>query len=268
MPPLKRIDSPKNPHLKSLVKLRERRMREREGCYLIEGTREVSRALAGGEVLLEVAYCPEHLREEDAALLEDARLDPVSKLELSPAAFEKLSYRENPGGVIATARVQERRLEQLSLPGNPLVLVIDGLEKPGNVGALLRTADGVGVDAVLISGTGVDMYNPNVIRASMGSLFALPVLAAEADRLRTWLEDQQIKLIAASPHAPHSYWEADYLGPSAIILGAEDRGLDKGWLSAAKTQVAIPMRGLADSLNVATAGALLCYEARRQRRRG
>ena len=142
----------------------------------------------------------------------------------------------------------------------------DGLEKPGNLGALLRTADGAGLDAVFLTGEGTDLTNPNVIRASMGSVFSRPVRTAGAPALLEWLTARGFKLVAATPGADTSFWDADYQGATAILLGTEHEGLSPAWLEAASTRVAIPMRGLADSLNVATAGALLVYEALRQRR--
>jgi RNA methyltransferase, TrmH family len=257
-----RLESPQNPRVKALAKLKERRAREREGRFLIEGARELRRALEGGVPLLEVYICPELLNAEGKEVLEHIHLEPV---ELSEAAFKRVSLRENPDGLLATAEVQERGLAALDLPDDALVLVLDGLEKPGNLGALLRTADGVGAAAVFVTGSGADLYNPNVIRASMGSLFTLPVLRLESKRLIAWLNEQGYRIIAASPGAKTRYWQEDYRGPTAIILGAEHAGLSPLWQEAARAQVSIPMRGLADSLNVATAGVLLLYEALRQR---
>jgi TrmH family RNA methyltransferase len=148
------------------------------------------------------------------------------------------------------------------------VLIIDGLEKPGNIGALLRTADAARLDAVFLTGQGTDPYNPNVIRSSVGSVFSRPVLVVEAEHLLKWLEPQGFTLLAASPDTNHSYWDASYQDASAIILGTEHEGLSPFWKHHATLQVTIPMYGTADSLNVATAGALLIYEALRQRHRG
>jgi TrmH family RNA methyltransferase len=256
------LDSPQNPRVKALVKLKERRAREREGRFLIEGTREISRALKAGISLHEIYFCPAFLSPEGKDVLGQASLEPV---EMSEAAFRKVSYRENPDGLLAVAPLVERQLASLKLPENALVLVVDGLEKPGNLGALLRTADGAGLDAVVATGKGTDLNNPNVIRASMGSVFSRPVLEVEAAELIGWLKRHRYRTVAASPHATRSYWQEDYRGPTALVLGAEHEGLSPLWEGAAQGRVAIPMRGLADSLNVATAGALLIYEALRQR---
>ncbi len=259
-----RIESPKNAQVKALVKLRERRTREREGRYLIEGAREVSRALSA-EVELERLYiCEDFLNAEGEEVL--ARAAEIEQIHLSDIAFKKVSYRDAPDGLLAVAPLHETSLDTLKVEPNALFLVVVGLEKPGNLGALLRTADGVDVDAVFVTGAGTDLYNPNVIRASMGSVFSRPVLNVETEPLLTWLRENHINIVATTPHTEVSYWNADYTSAVAIVLGAEHEGLSDDWLEAAQNRVSIPMRGLADSLNVGTAGALLLYEAVRQRR--
>ena len=259
-----RIESPKNPQVKALVKLRERRTREREGRYLIEGAKEVSRALSAGIVLEGLYVCEDFLNAEGEEVLARAQDTPCT--DLSSVAFQKVSYRDSPDGLLAVAPIRKTSLASLEVKPDALFLVVVGLEKPGNLGALLRTADGVGVDAVFVTGAGTDLYNPNVIRASMGSVFSRPVLNTQTETLLVWLQEHHVNVVAATPHTKLSYWDADYTGTVAIILGAEHEGLSKTWLEAAQSRVVIPMRGLADSLNVATAGALLLYEAARQRR--
>lgn len=258
----KRIESPKNPTLKALATLKERRARDKEQRYLIEGMREVSRALQAGEDIEMLLMVPELLKAEGPALAEHQDVDI---LELSKEAFSKLSLRQNPDGMMAVAKMKPKPLASLQLSDHALVLIIEGLEKPGNIGALLRTADAVNVEAVFITGGGTDLYNPNVIRASMGSIFTRPVLAVETNELLTYLQDRMFNIVAATPHAQHLYWHEDLSRATAIVLGTEHEGLSQAWLEAATTQVKIPMYGLADSLNVATAGALLMYEALRQR---
>ena len=262
---MKEITSPSNPEIKTLLGLRERRERERQGRFIIEGTRELATALAAGVKLMRLYRCPALLRPEAAALLE-AVPPEVVQVTVAPAVFAKLSYRDNPDGLLAVAERSASELSALRLPYNALVLVLDGLEKPGNLGALLRTADGAGLDAVLLSGSGTDLENPNVIRASLGTVFSRPVLEHDGAALRTWLRQEGFSLIAATPQASAAYWDVDYRGRAAMVLGAEHSGLSPEWLAAADKQVTIPMQGLADSLNVATAGALLIYEALRQRR--
>lgn len=259
---MKRITSTANAAVRQLVKLKDRRGRKQQGRFLIEGQREVARAVAAGVGLEALYYCPEFLSEGP----DDALLALAPSTELAAPVYKQLSYRENPDGLLAVAHTPQRELATCRLPENALILVLVGTEKPGNLGALLRTADGTGVDAVVVCGFGTDLENPNVIRASMGSLFSVPIFtAAEAEAI-AWLQKNEVAAFAATPHTPKLYWDADFRQASAIILGPEHEGLAEVWLRAATAQVKIPMRGLADSLNVATAGALLLYEALRQRR--
>ncbi len=261
----RRIDSPSNDDVKTLVRLKQRRIRDRTQLFLIEGRREIERALAGGVYVQQLYLCPDYLRPDAMALI-DAQNPNTEIVELSKVAFEKVSYRGTPDGFLAVAATRQQSLADLSLSEAPLLLVIDGLEKPGNVGALLRTADGADLDAVILTGAGTDLYNPNVIRASMGSVFSRPVIAAAATETVTLLRDRGITVVTTSPSAEQLYWDIDYRLGVALVLGAEHEGLASDWFEGADERVAIPMHGLADSLNVATSGALLVYEALRQRR--
>lgn len=262
----KRVDSPKNPLIKQLLRLRERRERERSGKFLIEGVREVERALAAGIPIEQVLLAPELARPEALALAATAERDALPVSELAAAAFARLSIRENPDGLMALAPTWRTDLGELELPDEPLLLVVDGVEKPGNLGALLRTADAVDADAVFVTGPGTDPFNPNVIRASMGSIFSRPLVTTTSEELRQFLGEHGVRVVATSPGAEKPFWDADLKGPLALILGAEHEGLGSSWLGSAHARVHIPMAGMADSLNVATAGALLLYEALRQRR--
>jgi RNA methyltransferase, TrmH family len=259
----KRIDSPKNPTLKTLAELKDRKAREQQQRFLIEGVREVSRALQAGEAIETLLFIPELLNFEAKKIIDDPRI--MERLELSAEAFAKLSLRQNPDGMMAVARIRHRKLTELSLANKALVLIIEGLEKPGNLGALLRTADGANLDAVFITGQGTDLHNPNVIRASMGSVFSRAVITINTQELISYLTSNNFKIVAATPNTTVPYWNEDFTGATAIVLGTEHEGLSKIWLESATSQVMIPMNGLADSLNVATAGALLMYEALRQR---
>ncbi len=261
---MKRISSAQNPEVRAAAKLKSRRIREREARFLIEGAREVTRALEAGFRLETLYFCPAFLGSEGQSVLELAQTCGVSVTELSGAAFKVLSYREHPDGIIAVAERHEKRLTDLILPDDALVVVVEGLEKPGNLGALLRTADGVGAHALFTTGYGTDLENPNVVRSSMGSVFSVPALAVKSAELLAWLGREQFSLVAATPHADTLYWDADFAGRTAAVLGAEHSGLSPEWLAAGEA-VKIPMQGQADSLNVATAGALLLYEALRQR---
>lgn len=270
MPHAHRIESARNPLVKEVAKLKQRRERERTGLMLVEGAREVRSALVAKLAVQRLLLCPDLQADGGAeadALRRIAEQRGAEIVLLSTQAFTRVSLRQGPDGVAAVAASPGRGLAELALPAEPLVLVLDGLEKPGNVGALLRTADAVGVDAVVFTGAGTDVTNPNVIRASMGSAFVVPVAVAASDDVLAWLHLHALRIVAASPGADEAHWDADYRGAIAVVLGAEHAGLPQSWLTAAHRRVFIPMQGqAADSLNVAVAGAVLLYEAARQRR--
>lgn len=269
------ISSRQNPRIQRLVRLRERTVREREGVFLLEGIREIERAVAGGFSLLEFYFCPERLRSRIAAeLAEKLRADivPENVFEVAAGAFEKISYRDKPEGLLAVAAM--RRLELDDLPSAsagtpPLYLVAESVEKPGNLGALLRTADSAGCTALICCGAGTDVYNPNAIRASQGTLFTIPFAVAPAEKVREWLRAQGVRIFATTPDAKKIYWDCDFRVPAAILLGTEATGLSPFWLDAPDGEsvvpVAIPQCGAADSLNVSTAAAICLFEAVRQR---
>ena len=261
---MKRISSAQNPEIRARAKLKTRRSRDREARFLVEGAREVTRALEAGVRLETLYFCPDFLGEEGQDVLERGQTQ-INLTELSEAAFKVLSYREHPDGIMAVAERQKKKLDDLTLPTDALVIVVEGLEKPGNLGALLRTADGVGAHALFATGQGTDLENPNVVRSSMGSVFSIPALAVKRAELLDWLERKKFSLVATTPNTDTLYWDARLTGRTAIVLGAEHSGLSAEWLVAGQP-VRIPMQGQADSLNVATAGALLLYEALRQRR--
>ncbi len=263
---MRHVDSPRNAEIKALLKLKDRRHRDREGLFLIEGRREVTRAVQANVRLRTLYVCPALPAPAGMKqLISELGLVGTETVELSEAAFTRLSMRENPDGVLALAETWALEPGDIDLPPAPLLLVVDGLEKPGNLGALLRTADSAGADAVFVTGGGTDLFNPNVVRASMGSLFARPVAMVEQDKLLEWLKRRGFRLFATSPAAHLSYWEADLTGGCAILLGTEHEGLGMSWIEGADELLMVPMHGMADSLNVATTGALLLYEALRQR---
>lgn len=255
------ITSLQNPQVKRLVRLRNRRERERDGVMLIEGARELMRAESAGVRVDELFVCPELFSPEAYDLFPDLS----GATPLSRAAFEKVSGRENPDGVLGVAPLPAPRLPQ---PGSDaLVVVLHGLEKPGNVGAILRTADAAGAAGVLVLGRGADPYGPNVIRASQGSVFSVPTAVLDEAQALAWLAEQGFRTVACTPDAPADYWDTPLTGRVALLLGAEHAGLPAEWRTAHQS-VRVPMHGQADSLNVATAAALVLYEALRQRRGG
>jgi len=264
---MRQITSAANPRLKSAVRLRGRRDRDREGLTLIDGVRETLRAMQGGAVIREAFVAPDHCTDQEClALLELLREKSVQAWEVGREAFEKLAYGDRVDGVVAVAETPRRRLEDLILPPEPLIAVVEGVEKPGNLGAILRTADGAGVNAVIVAEPATDLFNPNIIRASLGAVFAVPVSVASSGEVLAWLSDRGIAIIAARVDGSVDYTDADYSGAVAIALGSEARGLSDAWGELARASVRVPMRGVADSLNVSATAAVLFYEALRQRR--
>ena len=262
-----RLTSLQNPRVKEVIRLRDRRHRDQSGLFLIEGFREIQRALQNGIHPLTLFTCPPlFLGSNEPALIERCRAAGAQILECTEPVFCKMAYRDRPEGLLAVARQFHRRLEELPLPSNPLLLAVEGVEKPGNLGTLIRSADAAGADAVLVADPRTDLFNPNVVRASTGILFALPVVVTDSATLLSWLRRQKIALLAASPHATLDMYDADLTRPVAIAVGAEQYGLSELWMREADRTVRIPMRGQADSLNVAQAATLLLYEALRQRR--
>jgi RNA methyltransferase, TrmH family len=266
MPAPVSITSPTNPRVKELVRLRDRRARDAAGVAVVEGAREVGRAIAAGWRVRLVATCEALASPEARAALPALEGLRAERLALSRPAFEKVSLRQHPDGVLALIEPPPRTLEGLRWAPDGLYLVADGLEKPGNLGALLRSADAAAVDAVFVTGAGTDLLNPQVIRASMGSVFARPTLAVDAAELRAALRGRGVRIVTTSPQGDVELWDADLRGALALVLGTEHAGLGEGWADAATARVRVPMAGMADSLNVATTGALLLFEARRQRR--
>jgi RNA methyltransferase, TrmH family len=261
---MEQIISPSNPRIKALAKLLERKEREQTGLFLIEGVREVRRGLEAGLDFREVFFA-QNLNDDALELIEFlASLDPIALTQLSDPLLRKLSSRENPANVIGVARIPQRPLFNFVPPSNALVLVLVGLEKPGNLGAILRSADAAGADTVLVVG-GVDLYNSQVIRNSTGVVFSLPIFAVREEEARAWLKQYQIPLLATTPHTPHTYWDVDMRNAVAVLLGTEHEGLGAEWLEAAQHRVKIPMQGQADSLNVSVTAALMLFEALRQR---
>jgi len=262
-----KIESPRNPRVKAVTKLRKASVRRKTGRTLAEGFREIKRAVECGWTFEELYFCPElYQNEREAELIFCVRKSGTRIFQCSETAFRKMSYRDTPDGLLALSPLVGRKLDELKLSENPLLLVAERIEKPGNLGTMLRTADGAGADAVIVCNPATDINNPNVIRASLGTLFHLPVAEATPNELFPWLEKHGIQTVAATPGGRLEYTEADLTCPTAIAVGAEDTGLSTEWLARAKVRVKIPMLGKNDSLNVSVSAALLLYEALRQRR--
>jgi TrmH family RNA methyltransferase len=239
---------------------------------VIDGARELLRALQGGIEVLEVYVCEELCRSEECRELLKALAEPTALqpeiLYVTREVFEKLAFGARAEGVVGVARTPAHSLTNLVvLPKNPLVAVLEGVEKPGNVGAVLRSADAAGVSALVVADGGTDLYNPNAIRASLGTIFTVPVCAASSAAALAWLQERRLTIYAAWVDAEREYTEVDFTGPCAVVLGNEAEGLSDVWRPdrSGITAVKLPMLGVADSLNVSTAAAVLFYEALRQR---
>lgn len=265
--PPEKISSLQNPRVKQLVKLRDRRPRDEAGVFLIEGYREIRRALEKAVRLQELYFAPDwFLGENERALLAQAEAAGAQLFELSRDAFAKVAYRERPDGLLAVAPQWRRTLADLALPAEPFVLVVEAIEKPGNLGTILRSADAAGCHAVIVCDPVTDIFNPNVVRASTGVLFAVPLVVAESAAVCAWLRASRIRIVVTTPAAATIYSQADLRGPLAVVMGSEQYGLSEFWLQAADLPVRIPMAGQADSLNVAMATIITLFEAVRQRR--
>ncbi|HEY3629642.1 MAG TPA: RNA methyltransferase [Jatrophihabitantaceae bacterium] len=255
------ITSTANPRVKQLLALRRRRSREQTGQTLVEGFEELSLAVRAGVRPLALYYCPEL---SDPARLEFLDQVPGEAIRVSRAVFERVAYRESPDGWLAVVPALPDDLDALSPGPDPLLLVCEGVEKPGNLGAMLRTADAAGMNAVIAAGPVTDWGNPNLIRASKGTVFSVPVASAGVDEVLAWLADRAT-VVATTPDAEQLLTEVDLTGPVAIAVGSEKYGLSDRFLAAATVRARIPMFGRADSLNVATSAAIAGYEAVRQR---
>lgn len=260
------ISSLQNPRVKQLVKLRDRRPRDEAGVFLVEGYREIRRALEKGIALRELYFSRAwFLGENEPALIEQARAAGAQLFELTKEAFAKVAYRERPDGLLAVAPQWRRSLEELPLPADPFVLVVEAIEKPGNLGTILRSADAAGCHAVIVCDPVTDIFNPNVVRASTGVLFSVPLVVETSERVLAWLRAKGVKTVATTPSAEKLYTDVDLRGPLAVIMGSEQYGLSEFWLKQSDQPVRIPMAGQADSLNVAMATIITLFEAVRQR---
>lgn len=263
-----KITSAANTRVKQAARLRDRQGRNDQQRFLIDGLREITRAVEAGVELIEVFYCPELFRPEHHDLLQAAKQRGAEPLEVTRPIMEKLAYGDRAEGILAVAHPPQRKLADLQLPENPLVAVIEGVEKPGNLGAILRTADAADVSAVIVADGGTDLFNPHVIRASLGAIFTVPVCAATSSETLAWLKNRSLAIWTARVDADMDYWNAELSGPAAIVLGSEARGLSRNWSGENVRSIRLPLLGRVDSLNLSATAAVLFYEALRQRRLG
>jgi TrmH family RNA methyltransferase len=260
------ITSRQNARVKEAAKLRDRKARERQQRFVIDGAREIARAIAAGVEILEAYVCePLCHGAEAVAAVEALRRSAATLATVAEDVFEKLCFGDGRDGLVAVARTPRRSLADITLPAAPVVAVLEGVEKPGNIGAVLRSGDGAGVDAVIVADPRTDLFNPNTIRASLGAVFGAHVCTATSAEARAWLTSAGVPMFAAKPQADLDYATADYRGGAAFVLGSEAEGLSDAWSGDDVTAIVLPMRGVCDSLNVSATAAVLFYEAQRQR---
>ena len=260
------ITSLQNPGIKDVVKLRQRSHRDEAGLLVVEGYREVKRALDNQIPVHRLFFCPAlYQGKNEPGLVARCAEQHVPLFECTEPVFRKIAYRDRPEGLLALCPQTRRTLDDLELPDNPFLVVGEHIEKPGNLGTMLRTADAAGADAVIVCDRCTDIHNPNVVRASIGTLFTVPVAEASTDDTIAWLRARSIRSVAASPHATKNYTDVDMTRARAVVVGAEQYGLSSAWMTQADDLVRIPMLGQADSLNVAAAATILLYEVVRQR---
>lgn len=259
---MKQITSIQNPFIKSLVLLQEKAKNRRQtGTFLIEGIREISLAVKGNYQIETILFYPEIYSEAEAK-----KLAPHTDLiEINKEVFQKLSYRDTTEGVLAVAKSKSLELSDLKLSETPLILIAEAPEKPGNIGALLRTADAANLDAVIIANPKSDLYNPNIIRSSVGCLFTNQIATASTTEIIAFLKEKNISFYCATLQNSTSYHTQDFTKPTALVVGTEATGLTQEWRDAATQNIIIPMQGEIDSMNVSVAAAILIFEAKRQR---
>jgi RNA methyltransferase, TrmH family len=257
-----KITSTQNPKVKSLLALEKPRERRKQQLFIVEGKKEIGYALEAGYKIGNLFFCEEIVSEAELAELplENKLLIPISK-----EVFDKIAIRESTGGMIAVAEQKTHRLAEVKLSKNPLVLILEGVEKPGNLGAVLRTADAAGVDAVIICDPQTDFYNPNVIRSSVGCVFTNQLAAATSEETIAWLKENNISIFCTYLKAAKPYHLTDFTKPSAIVMGTEATGLSDVWVKNSNANIIIPMSGKIDSMNVSNATAVVVFEAKRQR---
>lgn len=259
---MKQITSIQNPFIKSLVLLQEKsKARKQSGIFLIEGKREIEIAMKGGYEVETILFLPELISVVEARKLSKS----ADLIEISKEVYQKLAYRDTTEGILALAKTKSLQLSDLKLSENPLILVAEAPEKPGNIGALLRTADAANLDAVIIANPKSDLYNPNIVRSSVGCLFTNQIATGTTDEIITFLKERKIAIYCATLQNSTSYHTQDYTTPTALVVGTEATGLTEEWRKGATQNIIIPMQGEIDSMNVSVAAAILIFEAKRQR---
>ncbi len=259
---IKNISSLQNPTIKEILQLQEKgRTRSKLGLFVIEGKREIELAILGN-FELETIFIKEDLFDENDIIEFQKSAEVIS---VSKEVYQKIAYRESTEGIIAIAKMRDLSVNNLSLPENPLILIAEAPEKPGNIGAMIRTADAANIDAIIIADPKGDLYNPNIIRSSVGAFFTTKIAVGSSEEIITFLKNNSINIFAATLQNANNYCDEDYSKSSAFVVGTEDAGLSEIWRKAATQNIVIPMQGKIDSMNVSVAAAILLFEAKRQR---
>ncbi len=259
------ITSPQNSRIKNAVKLRDRRSRTKQGRTIVDGAREIERAFAAGVEIVELFVCADRCSPHATQVVEQAKAVDTQTLEVAPLVFDKLAFGDRDEGVVAVATTPNPSLDELSELNPSLVVVLERVEKPGNIGAIIRSADGAGASALVVADAGTDLFNPNTIRASLGLIFSFPVYAATSQASLQWLRQHNFQILTAVVDAQQNCYKMDYTNPTAFVLGNEASGLSRSWQVQGTTGISVPMLGQGDSLNVSVSAAILLYEAQRQR---
>lgn len=259
---MKQITSTQNPYIKTLVQLQEKaKARKQTGTFLIEGKREIELALKGNYEIETILYCNElSLQSFNLSIFQSKEY-----IEISKDVYQKLAYRDTTEGILAIAKTKNLSLSDLQLPENPLILVLESIEKPGNIGAMLRTSDAANIDAVILANPKTDLYNPNIVRSSVGCLFTNQIATGSTEEVIAFLKAKNINFYSATLQNSNEYHKVDYSTPTALVVGTEATGLSQPWRDESTQNIIIPMQGAIDSMNVSVAAAILLFEAKRQR---
>lgn len=260
---MKQITSIQNPFIKSLIQLQEKaKARKQSRTFLIEGKREIELAIKGDYELETILFLPELISQDQIAAFSIHSFDLI---EINKEVYKKLAYRDTTEGILAVARTKSLTLTDLILPKNPLILVMESIEKPGNIGAMLRTCDAANIDAVIIANPKTDLYNPNIVRSSVGCLFTNQIATGSTEEVIQYLKNKSIAIFSATLQNSNAYYQENYTNPTALVVGTEATGLTQAWRDHSKQNILIPMQGEIDSMNVSVASAILLFEAKRQR---
>ena len=263
------ITSIKNPKVKGVLALCEKsKLRKEQGLFVAEGIREVTHCIEGNYNIQSIFYCPQIIDNKSVRDIVNllGNNAPKEIFTISNEIYSKIAYRESTEGIIAVVEEKSHKLEDIKLSDNPLLIVIEKVEKPGNIGAILRTADACGADALIICEPLTDLYNPNIIRSSLGGVFTVPIAVCNNEDAAKWLKENKINIFTAQLQDSELYYHSDFSSPCAIVFGSESKGLTNFWREISNSKIIIPMLGKLDSLNVSVSVSILCYEALRQKR--